>query len=126
IINNPGYFQFRTGGKRVNDLALPGQYNFKKALVHSSNTYFIENGLRAGIINIVRLGQNLHLGERTGLQTRQETAGIFPSLKRVSSNWHDGDTANICIGQGEMAVSPLQVAVLMAAIANEGKVLKPC
>ena len=124
-INNPGYFQFHAGGKPIKDLAPPGQYNFKKAIVHSSNTYFIENGLKAGIANIVRLGQKLHLGERTGLQTRQETAGIFPDLKRVSSNWRDGDTANICIGQGMMEVTPLQVAVMIAAIANDGKVLKP-
>jgi penicillin-binding protein 2 len=124
-IYNPGYFQFRSGGKKIGDLALPGQYNFKKALVHSSNTYFIEEGLKAGIANIVRLGQRLHLGEPTGLQTRQETGGIFPDLKQISSNWHDGDTANICIGQGRMAVTPLQVAVLIAAIANDGKVLKP-
>ena len=124
-INSPGYFQFRTGGKPVKDLAAPGQYNFKKALVHSSNTYFIEKGLKAGIINIIQLGQKFHLGERTGLQTRQETSGIFPSLKRVSSNWRDGDTANICIGQGEMAVTPLQVAVMISAIANNGQVLKP-
>ncbi len=124
-IYNPGYFQFRTGGKPVKDLALPGPYDLKKAIVHSCNTYFIEKGLKAGIVNIVRLGQKLRLGERTGLQTRQETAGIFPDLKQVSTDWRDGDTANICIGQGKMAVSPLQVAVMIAAIANNGKVLKP-
>ncbi|MEY2429483.1 MAG: penicillin-binding protein 2 [Verrucomicrobiota bacterium] len=124
-INNPGYFQFRTGGKRVKDLAAPGPYNLKKAIVHSSNTYFIENGLKAGIINIVQLGQKLHFGERPGLHTYQETPGRFPSLKRVTSNWRDGDTANVCIGQGEVDVSPLQVSVLMSAIANGGKVLKP-
>jgi penicillin-binding protein 2 len=67
-----------------------------------------------------------HFGERTGLPTRQETKGIFPTLKQVKSpDWHDGDSANICIGQGEMAVTPMQMAVAYAAIANGGTVLWP-
>jgi penicillin-binding protein 2 len=113
------------GNRRINDTAPAGQYDFPKALMHSSNTYFITNGIKAGIENIIRLGQQFHLGERTGLHTRQEVGGSFPSLDRVRRNWHDGDTANICIGQGMMAVTPLQMAVMTAAIANGGKVLRP-
>jgi penicillin-binding protein 2 len=125
-INNPGYYQFSNRkSKRVNDLAAPGPYNFTKAIVKSSNTYFIEKGLKTGIEKIVRMAQRLHLGQRIGLQTYQETAGIFPSLERVKSNWYDGDTANICIGQGMMAVTPLQMAVMISAYANGGIVLWP-
>jgi penicillin-binding protein 2 len=124
-IYNPGYFGFRSGGKPIRDLAKPGKYNFQDALVHSSNTYFITNGLKAGIESIVQLGQRLHLGEGVGLRTKQETKGIFPNLRKVSSNWYEGDTANICIGQGKMAVTPLQMAVMTAALANGGKVLWP-
>ena len=124
-INNPGYYIFRGGGKPIGDLAAAGLYDFKKALAKSSNTYFIQNGLKTGIENIIRLGQHLHIAEGTGLHTSQENSGIFPSLKRVSSDWREGDTANICIGQGQMAVTPLQMAVMMAAIANGGKVLWP-
>jgi len=123
-IYNPGYID--VGRRAIDDLAPPGTYNFHRALKASSNTYFITNGLHvAGISNIVKLGQRLHLGELTGLRTRQETRGIFPSLKRVGANWYDGDTANICIGQGPLAVTPLQMAVLASAIANGGKVLWP-
>jgi len=125
-INNPGYYQFSNKkSKPVKDLAAPGPYNFNKAIVKSSNTYFIEIGLRTGIEKIVRMAQRLHLGERTGLQTHQETAGKFPSLERVKSNWYDGDTANICIGQGMMDVTPLQMAVMISAYANGGTVLWP-
>ena len=94
--------------------------------MESCNTYFISNGLHvAGIANIVRMGERFGLGEETGLPTRQEVPGIFPSLKEVSSGWLEGDTANICIGQGRMAVTPIQMAVVTAAIANGGKVLRP-
>ena len=123
-IYNPGYIDI--GRKRFHDLAPPGTYDFRRALKASSNTYFITNGVRvAGISNIVKLAQRLHLGESTGLPTRQEVKGIFPSLRKVNAQWYDGDTANICIGQGPQAVTPIQMAVLAAAIANGGKVLWP-
>lgn len=123
-IYNPGYIDI--GRKPIHDLAPAGTYDFHRALKASCNTYFISNGLHvAGISNIVKLGQRLHLGELTGLPTRQEVKGVFPSLKRVSAQWYDGDTANICIGQGPQAVTPIQMAVLAAALANGGKVLWP-
>jgi len=125
MIYNPGFYQARAGVRPIQDLAPPGNYNFKEAVKHSSNTYFITKGLKTGIQNIVRLGQHLHIAERTGLQTRQENAGIFPDERKLGANWHDGDTANICIGQGKMAVTPLQMAVMIASIANGGKVLWP-
>ncbi|HXP61436.1 MAG TPA: penicillin-binding transpeptidase domain-containing protein [Dongiaceae bacterium] len=122
-IHNPGYIY--VGRRLIHDLAAPGDYDFERAFRKSSNTYFITNGLEAGIANIVRLGQRLHLGEKIGLPTRQETAGTFPSWQRISAHWSDGDTANLCIGQGEVDVTPLQMAVVTSAIANDGKVLWP-
>lgn len=122
-IYNPGYIY--VGRRRIGDLAHAGEYDFRKAIMESCNTYFITNGLKAGIENIVKLGEELHLGERIGLPTRQETAGSFPSPKQIQSGWSEGDTANICIGQGYIAVTPLQMAVMTAALANGGKVLWP-
>lgn len=123
-VYNPGYIKI--GRRSIDDLAPAGSYDFRRALLKSSNTYFITNGLRyGGIQNIAKLGRRLHLGERTGLPTWQDTAGSFPSSRRVSAGWSPGDTANVCIGQGEVAVTPLQMAVLTAAIANGGTVLWP-
>lgn len=123
-VDNPGYVY--VGQRHITDLADPGQYDLKKAIIYSSNTYFVTVGLRAGIQKIVELAKKFHFGERTGLPTRQETSGIFPKLSQVEgSNWRDGDTANICIGQGEMAVTPMQMAVAYAAIANGGTILAP-
>jgi penicillin-binding protein 2 len=122
-IFNPGHITI--GHRYIHDTAPPGDYDFHRALLRSSNTYFISNGLRCGIANIIALGQRLHLGERVGLPTRQETAGIFPNLKTVGTGWFDGDTANICIGQGPMVVTPLQMAVMTSAFANGGKVFWP-
>jgi penicillin-binding protein 2 len=114
------------GRQSFKDLAPPGIYNFRRALIHSSNSYFIYNGLRTGVDKIVELGERLHLGDSIGLHTRQETRGNFPDAEKIhSSNWRDGNTANLCIGQGFIDVTPLQMAVVAAAIANGGTVLWP-
>jgi len=124
MIYNPGYIFL--GKKPIRDLAPPGSYDFLRAIKASCNTYFISNGVYvAGIANIVRLARRFHLGERTGLPTNQEVPGNFPSLKRVSHGWYPADTGNLCIGQGPMDVTPIQMAVVTAAIANGGKVLRP-
>jgi penicillin-binding protein 2 len=122
-VHTTGYVY--VGTRRIKDLALPGDYNFFQALAHSSNTYFITNGLKAGISNIMRVTQPLHLSEPSGLLTHQDAAGNFPNAGKINATWHDGDTANICIGQGPIDVTPLQMAVMTAAIANGGKILWP-
>lgn len=123
-ISNPGYIYI--GRRRIKDLAPPGEYNFRRAFIRSCNTYFISNGLDAGAEAIVKLGRRLHLGEKTGLLPGQETPGYFPSVATVkSSAWRDGDTANLCIGQGAISITPLQIAVMISAVANGGKVLWP-
>jgi penicillin-binding protein 2 len=123
---NPNKGMIYVGRRRIKDTAPPGDYNFKRAFIHSSNSYFINAGLpHAGIENVIRIGNEFHLGERTGLFARQETGGDFPDEDRVHSGWTDGDTANVCIGQGEVAVTPVQMAVMVSAIGNGGKVLWP-
>jgi penicillin-binding protein 2 len=112
-------------GHTIKDTAPPGDYNFRLAIMRSSNFYFVTNGLRTGIDNIIRLAEKFHFGERTRLPTLQEAKGNLPKLIRVHSDWHDGDTANVSIGQGEVEVTPMQMAVAYAAIANGGKVLWP-
>jgi penicillin-binding protein 2 len=72
------------------------------------------------------MGEKFHFGERMGLPTMQETRGNFPAPERVRSrDWTDGYTANLCIGQGEIDVTPMQMAVEISAIANGGRVLWP-
>jgi penicillin-binding protein 2 len=123
---NPNKGMIYVGRRRIKDTAPPGDYDFKRAFIHSSNSYFINAGLtHAGIENVIRIGNEFHLGERTGLFARQETGGDFPDEDRIHSGWTDGDTANVCIGQGEVAVTPVQMAVMVSAIGNGGKVLWP-
>ena len=120
---NKGHIQ--VGNHTFKDTAPPGDYTFRRALKLSSNSYFITCGLRLGPEAIIRMGQRLHFGERAGLPTRQDAPGKFPDLQRPNSGWTRVTTGNICIGQDPIWVTPLQVAVLTAAIANGGDVLWP-
>ena len=114
------------GRRRIGDTAGAGEFDFNRAMAKSSNPYFINEGLKPGVLEkIITLGHRLHLGERTAIMPHQETPGNFPSLKRISSDWHDGDTANISIGQGAIDVTPIQMAIMGAAVANGGKVFWP-
>ena len=125
---NPGYIMVPGRHRPFKDTAPPGEYNFRRGFLRSSNHYFITNTLRYGaqsLQNIVKYGQRLHLGERTRLLSGQETPGEFPSLKKIQRGWTYGDTANFCIGQGPISTTPLQMALMVAAIANGGKVLWP-
>jgi penicillin-binding protein 2 len=123
IVDNPGFIY--VGKRHITDLAKPGKYDFRRAVMDSSNTYFITVGLRFGIENIVELAEKFQLGEKCSIPTRQETAGNMPTLDRIHEGWSDGDTANVCIGQGEVEVTPLQMAVVYSAIANGGTVFWP-
>jgi penicillin-binding protein 2 len=130
IYHSPGYFKFNERSKPIHDTAPAGDYNFKEAFKHSSNTYFIDYGLRAGALRLIEWGNQFGLGDRTGLMgARQEVSGYFPEpgqrFKKDGGIWMEGDTANLCIGQGEIAVTPLQLAVMVSAVANGGKVFKP-
>lgn len=126
IYHSPGYFKLRD--QKWGDTAGPGAFDFRRALIKSSNPYFQTNGLKVGVDRILELGERLHLGERSGLQV-QEAAGDFPTRewqqRRLGGVWFDGNTANLCIGQGEIAITPLQIAVMTAAIANGGTVYWP-
>jgi penicillin-binding protein 2 len=116
------------GKRKIEDTAPPGDYDFKRALIHSSNSYFIWFGMQtAHIENIVSLGRRFHFGERTELFANQETKGGFPTAAQVlkHSGWTDGETANVCIGQGAVDVTPIQIAVAYSAIANGGTVFWP-
>ena len=124
IVHNPGYYML--GRRSIEDRAARGDYDFRRAFSHSSNTYFIHQGLKPGVLQkVLALGTQLGLGERCGLLPRQETAGDFPDGKSLALGWQPGDTANLSIGQGAISVTPLQMAVMTAAVANGGRVYYP-
>ncbi len=98
------------------------------AIEHSCNDYFIENGLIAGLDNIVDVLKSAGIGSPTefGLP---ENRGILPSAaqkeKIFQQHWNKYDTALLSIGQGIISITPLQAANYCAAIANGGSLYQP-
>ncbi|MDB6039364.1 MAG: hypothetical protein JWM99_3205, partial [Verrucomicrobiales bacterium] len=130
IFHSEGQYQLGRRSRPIRDTAEAGDYNFRRAFAKSSNSYFIDEGLKLGEEKLIEMGRLFHLGELTGVLTNQEQRGYFPTVganprKRDGSRWQDGDTANLAIGQGEIAITPVQVAAMTAAVANRGTLFKP-
>ncbi len=106
-----------------------GQTNLYKALVESCDVYFYNVGLRLGIDKIAQYARAFGLGEKTGIDLPGESPGLVPTrqwkLLRFKEPWQKGETLNISIGQGFTLVTPLQMARMMAAIANNGTLYRP-
>jgi penicillin-binding protein 2 len=116
------------GTRRIDDTAGAGEFDFRRAFIKSSNPYFIHYGRVAGPDRLIDMARRVHFGERTGIPLGQDSRGTLPTLestRQARGRWVDGDTANMSIGQGDLTVTPLQLAVATAAVANGGKVLWP-
>ncbi len=97
-------------------------------LANSCDVYFYRMGLRTGGLLIEKYARMFGLGAPTGVALKGERRGnLFgPSARqRAGRQWYDGDTINLSIGQGELLVTPIQMAVVAAAIANGGTVWRP-
>jgi len=108
-----------------------GLVDFRTALEQSCDVYFYEL-VRKGRLSIDDLGRwarQFGLAAPTGIDLPGEASGLVPTpewcLDEWGRRWSLGDTINTIIGQGDLKVTPLQLAVVTAAIANGGKVLRP-
>ncbi len=102
-----------------------GTLGLVKAIKTSCNAYFYQYGNRAGPDVIVNIGTALGLGQLSGLGLIGESPGILPGREWLAANypnerWTSGYTANTSIGQGFVLASPLQMAMVTAAVANGG------
>lgn len=99
------------------------------ALEQSCNVFFYQVGVRLEIDAIARWARRLGLGAATGVDLPHEAAGLMPSpewkLRTQKTPWYAGETVSVAIGQGQVSVTPLQVARLAAAIANGGRLCQP-
>lgn len=97
-------------------------------LAQSCDVYFYNLGLKTGGDRIERYAKEFGLGSKTNVALRGEKPGhLFGPVTRARAgkSWYDGDTLNLAIGQGELLVTPIQLAVAAAALANRGTVWRP-
>lgn len=106
-----------------------GFVDLRGALQHSCDIYFYRQGVKIGIETIAAYARRLGLGSRTGVELPGESEGLVPdpewSRNRRGYPWYPGETVSVSIGQGPLLTSPLQVAVMTAAVANGGFRVRP-
>ena len=106
-----------------------GWINFHKALAASDNVYFYEMGNRVGIDVLKKYAALFGFGKTTGIHLFGENEGIIASheykMKVFDEDWYLGDTFNAAIGQGFNLATPIQLAVMLSAVANNGDIYKP-
>ncbi len=120
------------GGRVFHDWEPSGEgpIDLPNALAMSSDVYFWTLGTKyLGVDRIVEYARRFGLGQRTGIDLPGEVAGLVPTPEWkenvLHSPWVGGDTMNISIGQGNLLVTPLQLADVVAMVANGGVIYKP-
>ena len=134
-----------TDGSNIGDLAPPGPYTMTKAIQKSSNNYFyivmkrlVEQGAEESQFLDSRIGfekwreyvMDFGLGVRLGVDVPNEIRGNVPSIEWYDKiygvqRWKYSNIASLSIGQGELLVTPLQMANLGAILANRGYYITP-
>lgn len=106
-----------------------GWINFQEALSKSDNVYFYEMGNRLGIDNLEKYARMYGLGTYTGINLPGEADGLVANqkykMKVYEEEWYLSETFDAAIGQGFQLATPLQVANVMAQVANGGHRYKP-
>lgn len=106
-----------------------GRVDIIGSLKESCDVYLYQTGLKTGIDALVHWGRQFGFGERTGIDLPGEVSGIVAGQewkrRNIGEKWYPGDTVNYSIGQGFLLVTPIQTALLYAAIANGGTLVRP-
>jgi penicillin-binding protein 2 len=106
-----------------------GTLDLRHAIEQSCDVYFYTLGKMVGVDLIHKWATRLGLGVKTGIDLPNEVTGLVPSSewKRLKEKqpWYPGETISVAIGQGQVSVTPLSMAVYMAALANGGRVVTP-
>jgi len=107
-----------------------GSLDLVGALQHSCDVYFYQLGRKLGLPRLEETARAFGLGARTGVDLPQEARGLIPSPAFYDRRWGVGRwpaglLLNLGIGQGELLLTPLQLALMTAEVASDGRPLRP-
>src|SRR5438132_995348 len=106
-----------------------GPVDLPKAIYQSCDVFFYTLAEKLGIDRIARYATALGLGQKTGIDLPQEVTGVMPSeewkIRNFKQKWYAGETISVGIGQGAVAVTPLQLARAIAGITSDGMMHRP-
>lgn len=124
FIDDPGYYKLNENSRQFNDHKRTGhgKVNLHKAIVVSCDTYFYQLSHKLGIDRLTHYLSRYKLGQKTGLFPNEST-GIIPTKdyrEKHYKKWYQGHTIITGIGQGDLLVTPLQLARATMLLANNG------
>ena len=106
-----------------------GPISLHRAIVESCDVFFYNVGEHLGIDRLAAWAHALGLGRKTGISLDNERSGVVPSTqwkeRRFGERWYPAETLSAAIGQGYVAVTPLQLANMAATVANGGTLYQP-
>ncbi len=125
-----GVYRFGTRGFRCWREEGHGILTLQEAIEASCDVYFYQLGLRLGVDRMAAYAERFGLRARTGIELPGERPGFYPTTQWYDrtygrSRWGKGVRLNLAIGQGEILVTPIGLAVFVAAIANGGSLYQP-
>lgn len=106
-----------------------GSVDLYKALSESCDVYFYQVGQALGVDRIAFYATACGLGKATGINLENEARGLIPTAawkkRKIGSSWIGGETLSLAIGQGYNLTTPLQLSMMIAAVANGGTIFRP-
>ncbi|MBF0203470.1 MAG: penicillin-binding protein 2 [Desulfamplus sp.] len=106
-----------------------GRVNIVQALEKSCDVFFYRAGEDLGVDTLAKYAHGCWLGRATQIELANERSGLIPTAawkkRRFGTSWQGGETLSIAIGQGFDLVTPLQMAIFIAAIGNDGTIYRP-
>jgi len=122
-----GYVVF--GHRIIHCSHVHGKLALRQAIARSCNVYFFHLAEAVGMDRIARIAQEFGLGQKTGLGINPEAPGRIPTRSWYALRYHGqfrlGYTLNMAIGEGDVTVTPLQLALAYSALANGGTLYQP-
>jgi penicillin-binding protein 2 len=106
-----------------------GSIDLRHAIEQSCDVYFYTVANMVGVDKINKWATALGLGVKSGIDLPNEVTGLVPSTEwkreKMHEKWYAGETISVGIGQGQVSVTPVSMAVYMAALANGGTRVTP-
>ncbi|MEJ2728300.1 MAG: penicillin-binding protein 2 [Deltaproteobacteria bacterium] len=128
-LNCPGYYRYGNRVYRCWKKGGHGKVDIVKAVEESCDVFFYQVGERLGVDRLAWYAKAFGLGSPTGISLDQEAHGLIPTAawkkRRTGIPWQKGETLSVAIGQGFNLVTPLQMAVVAAAVGNGGNRYQP-
>lgn len=125
----PGYYHYGNNFFRCWKDGGHGTVNFQEAIAESCDVYFYQLGLKLGVDRLAHYAHLWGLGQKTGIDLEGEKSGLIPTRqwkkKWHNSDWQEGETLSVAIGQGYNLVTPLQAVIMTAQLANGGRRITP-